>query len=170
MKYVFSIIVLLNINLMLGQTAGNNQFTIHIESGNGENLKSCEGYFFATELTNEKTSYSAILASKTVINNTGNIELFFNPKTGEKPNRENSQVITVPIKLSETIYDSNCDLVIIPLYLIIRSLDNKRLIYDQVLLNDEALLEFNPNIKENEFTKLKKIWDWEINEALKKRI
>ena len=155
---------------MLGQTQDKNQFTIHIESGKGENKKSCEGYFFATQLTKEKTLYSAILASKSVINNTGEIELFFNTKNGEKPNRENSLVIAVPIKSSETISDNSSDLVIIPLYLITQSLENKKLTNEHVRLNDEDLLKFNPEIKKSDFTKLKSIWDWEVNERIKKRL
>jgi len=170
MKFIFSLIVLLNLNLITGQTLQGNQFAIYIESGKGENLKSCEGYFFATQLTKEKILYSAVLANKAVINNTGKIELFFNPKSGEKPNRENSLVLTIPIILNETIYDNNIDLVIIPLHLITRSLENKRLIYDQVLAPDDYLLEIYPNIKKSEFDKLKNLWDWEVNEARKRKL
>lgn len=170
MKIIFSIIILLNINSVIGQNQEENKFTIHIESGKGENLKSCEGYFFATQLTKQKILYSAILANKTVINNTREIELFFNPKAGEKPNRENSLVITIPIILNETIYDNNSNLVIIPLHLITRFLENKRLIYEQVLAPDDYLLEIYPNIKESEFTKLISLWDWEVNEAMKRKL
>lgn len=170
MKTIFSLIILLNLNLAIGQTQKENQFTIHIESGKGENIKACEGYFFGTELTKDKILYSALLADKTVIKNTGEIELFFNPKNGEKPNRENSLVIAVPLKSNEIIYDKNSQWVIIPLYFITKSLENKRLVYDQILLTDANLLEFNPNLTESEFNKLKSLWDWEVTEATKRKL
>jgi len=170
MKTIFSIIILLSLNLAIGQTQKENQFTIHIESGKGENRKACEGYFFGTELTKDKTSYTAILADKTVITNTGEIELFFNPKNGEKPSRENSLAIAVPIKSTEIISDKSSQWVIIPIFHITKSLENKRLIYDQTFLTDTNLLEFNPNLKESEFNKLKSLWDWEVTEMTKRKL
>lgn len=167
MKKLCSLLLLLNLSMIFGQNADPKQFTIHIESGEGAALKSCEGIFFSPQLTKNKTHYSAILASRKVIENTGKITLHFKPEANDGVSLLK---LTVPVKLTETIYDNSTDLVIIPFYLITRFMEDKKPMHEQVLLTYDALAEIFPEINQKHLNKLKDSWEWEVNEAMKKRL
>ncbi len=72
LKIIVLAVLLLNINFTLAQNSKEvlrGDVIIHIETGEGNNKKSGEGYFYGFDLLKEKTRYSAIIVDKNLLKN-----------------------------------------------------------------------------------------------------
>jgi len=160
-KVLFSIVLLLNLSTLSAQnTKVLPRTTFLIESGEGNNKKSCLGYFYSFELTTDNVFYSSILATKAVVNNSSEIKLFFKTKENEIISNKGPYILYT-IKADDIIQDNdpNNDTVAIPFGEIRQLMLEKGIFIDPVFLTEEYLRETLTLIKGNDLNKLKTIWN-----------
>ena len=100
-KMLFAFGLLLNFSAMSAQIPKEFQYIVHIETGEGSNKKSCEGYLFSFQMTKDKILYSGIIADKAIITNASEIKLFLKREIGDP------YLLTFPIKTDYIIQDDD---------------------------------------------------------------
>ena len=82
-KILFAFGLLLNFAAMSAQIPKEFQYIVHIETEEGSNKKSCEGYLFSFQMTKDKILYYGIIAAQAIITTANQIKLLLNRKTGQ---------------------------------------------------------------------------------------
>src|SRR6478609_6313987 len=136
LKVLFSLALLLNLSTASAQSSNRYpRSTIHIESGEGNNKKSCIGYFYFFTLTKDNAYYGSILVDRTVVNNSPDLKLLFEKEdSGMTSANKEPNILFLSVKSANIIGDNDpaTELVAIPFGQIHQLMLEKDIYFDPV--------------------------------------
>lgn len=160
-KILFSFILLFFCKYISAQiTEGYESSLIHIESKKGTNKKSGTGYFFGFTSKN-KTSYSAIVVNKEVINGSENIQLFFNKEKVSENGKSEIYMLAIPNNNQYVFNAPNPEnkLALIHMGKIYGELEKKGITTSEVYLLFDYIEMLQIPISEKDLMEIKENWE-----------
>ena len=163
MKKIFTSLFLLNFIIVFGQMniKEKENCLVKIESGN----KKCNGYFMQFAMTKDNTIYNAIAVNKKEIDLTLSEITFHFIKESDNTD----YVLKFPIESNYIIEQPNNSLILIPSWKIFRMLNEKSVQINYDVLAEDEIKELKIPIDQNEVARIRKYWEWEINEILSRK-
>ncbi|MGL2962204.1 hypothetical protein ACSVH2_00110 [Flavobacterium sp. RSB2_4_14] len=108
LKILYSITLLfLFENISAQMLEGYESSTIQIEAKKGLNKKNGTGYFFGFTSEKDKSSYTAIVVNKDLINGSENIQLYFNKEKVNESDKPETYLYTIPNNKEYVFNDPN---------------------------------------------------------------